>query len=203
MATAPRRTTATRRTGTLDETTVVAMAVEVLEAEGIDRLSLAAVAQRLGVTQPALYRHVGGYDELLRALALVGRERLLADLTDAAVGRSGPEALRAVAAAWRAFVREHPALYAATDRSPLAGDERNEAASRAIVHLLTRVIDGFGLDAVEAERAAWAVRSALHGFADLERQSGHPASVPLDDTFDRLVALVAAGLAHWDDLGTT
>ena len=179
------------------------MAVTVLESDGIERLSLAAVAQRLGVTQPALYRHIDSYDELLRALALVGRERLLDALTEAAIGRSGPDAIHAVATAWRSFVREHPSLYAVTDRSPLAGDERNEAASRAIVHLLTRVIDGFGLSAVEAERAAWAVRSALHGFADLERQSGHPASLPLDDTFERLVSLLTAGLGRWDDLRAT
>jgi hypothetical protein len=60
--------------------------------------------------------------------------------------------------------------------------------------------------AVLAERqrhrrlAAWAVRSALHGFAALEITAGNPASLDLDATFRRLVSLFVAGLENWDDV---
>jgi AcrR family transcriptional regulator len=197
MSSLPPPASQRRPTGTLDEATVLEMAVRVLEEDGIDHLSLARVARRLGVTQPALYRHVGGFDRLLRRLALEGRVRLRSALTDAAVGRSGDGAVSAVAGAWRKFAHDHPQLYAATDRSPLAGDADNEAAAAAIVRLLTNVISGFGLEDAEAERAAWALRSALHGFVVLENGSGNPASFELDATFDRLVALLVAGLGRW------
>jgi AcrR family transcriptional regulator len=198
----PRSTQAVKpkkRRGPLDETVVFAMALRVLEDEGVDRLSLARVAGRLGVTQPALYRHVGSYGALLRGLALEGRRRLLAAITDAAVAQTKDEAVRSVATAWRTFVAEHPHLYAVTDRSTLAGDDDNEAAAAAIVGVLTRVITSYGLSDSAAEQAAWALRSALHGFVTLEADGGYPSTLDIDATFDRFVALVIAGVRHWSD----
>ena len=174
------------------------MARVVLEADGVEGITLATVARRLGVTQPALYRHVGSYDEMLRRLALIGRRELSAALLDAAVGRSGDEAVRAVADAWRAFAQAHPALYLVTDRVPLAGDEENEQAAAEIVRVLVRVIEGYGLPDTESERAAWALRSALHGSADLEVRSGNPATLELDETFNRLISLLTTGLNNWE-----
>lgn len=187
------------RRPTLDRSAILAMAVQVLEEDGLDALSLARVAQRLGVTQPALYRHVGGYDALLAELALEGRTRLLAALTDAAVGRAGDDAVHAVAVAWRAFASAHRALYAVTDRSRLAGDAANEAAAGAIVRVLTQVVRSHGLDDASAEQAAWSLRSALHGFVALEADGGYPATFDIDATFERFVALLVAGLHRWGD----
>jgi AcrR family transcriptional regulator len=181
----------------LDQSAVLDAAVLLLEDEGIDRLSLVRVAQRLGVTQPALYRHVDSFDELLRLLALEGRRRLLDAITAAAVGRSGDDAIHAVASAWRAFALEHPDLYAATDRSTLAGDAANEAAAAAIVGVLTRVLTGYGLGDEPAEQAAWAVRSALHGFVALEADGGYPSTLDVDETFERFVALICTGARGW------
>jgi AcrR family transcriptional regulator len=189
-----------RRRSPIDDRAVLDSAIALVDRDGIDALTLAAVAGRLGVTQPALYRHIGGFDDLLARLALAGRRELLARVNDAAVGRAGVDAVRLVAGAWRAFAAEHPGLYAATDRSPLAGDEENEAAAAAIVNVLTRVIEGFGLGPVEAQHAAWAMRSALHGFASLELASGNPESLDLDATYQRLVSLFVAGLENWGDL---
>lgn len=173
------------------------MAVQVLERDGIDAISLARVAQHLGVTQPALYRHVGGADALLARLALLGRTQLLARLTDAAVGRAGDDAVHATASAWRAFATAHPGLYAATDRSRLAGDTQNEAAAAAIVRVLSQVIRSYGLEDAPAEQAAWSLRSALHGFVALEADGGYPSTLDIDATFDRLVDLLVAGLRRW------
>lgn len=181
----------------LDEARVLAAARTVLETDGLAALSLARVAQRLGVTQPALYRHVAGIDELLRRLALVARTELLAELTDAALGRAGDDAIRAVATAWRRFATAHPHLYAVTDRSRLAGDPANEAAVAAIVHVLTRAVGGYGLADDAATELAWSLRSALHGFVTLEADGGFPSTIDIDTTFDRFVGLLLAGIGRW------
>lgn len=185
----------------LDEALIVDTAAELVDEEGVDALTLSAVAKRLGVTQSALYRHIDGADDLIRRLALCARERLVSAVRDAAVGQANRDALWAVAVAWRRFVREHPGLYAATDRSPLAGDSENEAAVEQIVTVIARVIQGFGLDQGEARQAAWAVRSALHGFVSLESTSGNPESLELDEGFNGMTLLLATGLDRWKDLG--
>jgi AcrR family transcriptional regulator len=180
----------------LSRDVVVAAAAELVDAHGIEALTLTRLAESLGVTQPALYNHVRSAADCLYALALLARQQLLAELRDAAVARSGEEAVRAVADAWRSYVHKHPGLYAATDRHPLAGYPELEAAVHGIVMLLCRVVKGYGVSDEDAEHAAWSLRAALHGFVVLEAQQGHPAALPLNETFSRLVRLLCSGLGR-------
>lgn len=170
-------------------------AVEIADREGVDRMTLTRVAEELGVSQPALYKHVRDASDLLRLVALLARQRLLADLRDAAVGRSENGAVEAVATAWRRFVRDHPGMYAATDRHPLAGFADLEAAVADVVDLLERVVASYGLSGEDLHHAAWSLRSALHGFVSLEAEAGHPATMDLDESFRRLVDLFCSGLS--------
>jgi AcrR family transcriptional regulator len=173
---------------------IVEAAAAIADTDGIDALSLSRVAADLGVTQPAMYNHVRGADDVLRRLALLARRLLVQRLRDAAVGRACDDAVIAMANAWRSFVREHPGLYAATDRHPLAGYEDLEAAVADILSVLQQVVAGYGLTPDDVEHGALSLRSALHGFVVLEAEEGHPGTVDLDESFSRLVRLVCAGL---------
>ena len=126
----------------LDSERVISAAAQIADAEGLDKLTLTRVADMLGVRQPALYRHVGGYDDLLRSLSLRGREILAQRLADAAVGLSGDDSVAAVGHAWRRMVRDHPGIYAATDRYPCAGDTELEAAVERVLAVLGQALRG-------------------------------------------------------------
>lgn len=179
---------------TLDSAKVVATAADIADAEGLDRLTLTRVADVLGVRQPALYRHIGGYDDLLRSLSLRGREILAQRLADAAVGLSDDDAVAAVGHAWRQMVRDHPGIYAATDRYPCAGDAELEAAVEWVLAVLGQALRGYNLSDDEQVHAARALRSAFHGFSHLESGDGHPLPHDPEDTFDHLVQLLCAGI---------
>ncbi|MDG2026309.1 MAG: WHG domain-containing protein [Acidimicrobiales bacterium] len=181
---------------TLDTEQVVDAAAAIADKEGIEAITLTRVAEQLGVRQPALYRHVDSYDDLIRSLGLRGREILGARLTAAAVGVSGDEAVRAVGRAWRAVVAEHPGLYAATDRYPCADDDELEEAVEAIVAVIAQSLAGFDLDDTASVHAARSLRSAFHGFAHLESGDGHPHPEDLDDSFDELLTLLIAGVRN-------
>ena len=121
---------------------------------------------------------------------------LTAALRDAAVGRAGADALAATARAYRAYAHAHPGLYAATRgragaRRPRAPGGR--AARR--VEVVYAVLRAWDLDGDEAVHAARAFRSAVHGFVALEAAGGFGIPVDLDESFDRLVATLADGLA--------
>ena len=47
---------------------IVAAAVRVADAEGLEAVSMARVAKELGFTTMSLYRHVSGKDELLQMM---------------------------------------------------------------------------------------------------------------------------------------
>ncbi|MCY3575867.1 MAG: WHG domain-containing protein [bacterium] len=178
----------------LDSAKVIATAADVADAEGLDRLTLTRVADVLGVRQPALYRHVEGYDDLLRSLSLRGREILAQRLADATVGLSGDDAVAALGHAWRQVVRDHPGIYAATDRYPCAGDAELEAAVEGVLAVLGQALRGYDLSDEDLVHAARALRSAFHGFSHLESGDGHPLPHDPEDTFDHLVQLLCAGI---------
>lgn len=180
----------------LDKDKVVAAAAELADTEGIDAVTLTRVADALGVRQPALYRHVDGYDDLIRSLGLLGREILANDLAESAIGVSGDEAVQAVGHAWRAMVKRHPGIYAATDRYPCAGDPELENAVERIVEIIGQALLSYDLDDEHRVHAARTLRSAFHGFAHLEAGDGHPHPHDLDDTFDHMLELLVAGIRH-------
>ena len=179
---------------TLDTDQVVDCAAELADAEGLDAVTLTRVAERLGVRQPALYRHVDNYDALIRALGLRGREILANRLGEAAVGLAGDDAVRAMGGAWRAMVVDHPGLYTATDRYPCSSDAELEAAVERVVQVLGQALASYGLADDERIHAARTLRSAFHGFAHLEAGDGHPFALDLDGSFDRMVVLLCAGI---------
>jgi AcrR family transcriptional regulator len=169
---------------------VVEAAAGIADAEGLDALTLAKLAQALGVQSPSLYVHVNGLPDLKRRLAARGAHELAQVLGAAAAGRSGTEALQAVAAAYRDYAREHPGTYAAAQRAT----DLDPADGAPVVDVVLAVLRGYGLAGDDAIHAARIVRSALHGFAALETGEGFGIPLDLDETFARLITVLDQGL---------
>jgi AcrR family transcriptional regulator len=175
----------------LDSEAVVAAAAEMADADGLDNLRLADLARALGIRTPSLYAHVGGLEDLHRRLAARGAEELYEHLSAAAAGRSGGDALRAVAAAYRAYATDHPGSYAAAQRARNVG---GAPGAERLVKLVIAVLSGYGYRGDAAVHAARSVRAALHGFVALERDGGFGLPLDLDDSYGLLVSVLDAGL---------
>jgi hypothetical protein len=100
----------------------------------------------------------------------------------------------AAAHAWRTFVQEHPGLYSATDRVPSVGDADIELSLTRVVATLTTALDGYELTPAQRAHCARSLRSALHGFCVLEKDSGHPEPYALDNSLTQLVELFIRGI---------
>ena len=178
----------------LNRATVVEMASAIADAEGIDAVTLMRIANDAGVTQPALYKHVSGIEELWKLMSMRGRALLAEALRQSVAGVSGDDAVMAAARAWRGFARRHPGLYAATDRVSLFHDPEVGNALWGVIDALSASLDGYSLDEATKAHCARSLRSSLHGFVTLERDGGHPEPFALDESLDRLVSLFCAGL---------
>ena len=176
---------------------VVAEAAIVADEVGLDRLTLASVAQRFGVSLPSLYKHVRSLEGLKRDLALLAVRELTVALSAAAVGRAGRDALRAIARAYRAYAREHPGRAAASVRAPDPDDAEHVAASEAILAVLFAVLAGYGITGADAIDAIRSLRAAMHGFVTLEAAGGFGLPQSVDATYDRLIGLLDTGFASW------
>lgn len=166
---------------------------------GLERLTLAALAVRLGVRQPSLYKHIDGLDGLHRSLAVRAKNELVYVLARAAVGRERGDAITSIAHAYRAWALAHPGRYAAAQRAPVPGDADDEAASQAVVQIATDVLAGYNLHGDDAIDATRALRSTLHGFVTLEIGGGFRLPVDIDRSFDRLIEGLVAALQWTED----
>lgn len=180
----------------LDAQLVIDTAAQLADRDGFESVTLTRVAKELGVRQPALYRHVESYQDLVRSLSLRGRELLATTMADAAIGVAGDDAIAAVGHAWRSVAAEHPGVYTATDRYPCTDDDELEAAVNRIVEVIAMSLASFGLDDENRIHAARTLRSAFHGFTHIELCDGHPHSMDPDETFEHMLELVCAGIRH-------
>src|SRR5262249_43508575 len=138
---------------------------------------------------------------LRRRLAARGAGELADAMQEAALGRSGRDALEAVAAAYRTYAREHPGSYAALQRADdvaprddlLLGEGDRDAAARA-ARVFVAVLAGYRITGDEAIHATRAVRAALHGFVALETGGGFGMKQSVDESFRYLVDLLDRGL---------
>lgn len=185
-----------RRRG-LDRAAVVQAAVDLVNAEGAQALTLNRLAERLGVQTPSLYNHIDGLPGLHRELSLLNTRRLGERLSQAAIGKAGADAVMAVAQAYRETIKESPGLYLASLRAAGAQtppDVEWLAAEDRVVRVGLAVAASFGLTGEDGLHAVRALRSAVHGFATLEAAGGFGLPLDCDESFRRLVAMVIAGL---------
>ena len=176
---------------------VVAEAMELADEVGLDQLTLAALAVRLGVRQPSLYKHVASLEALRRLISMRGKTEVAEVLSQAAVGRARDDALVSMAQAWRAWARDHPGRYQAAERGAAPGDAEHDAVSRRTIAVVAAVMEGYGLDGDDAIDAIRAYRSALHGFFSLEANGGFAFPQSVDRSFDRLVRALVLALSSW------
>jgi AcrR family transcriptional regulator len=181
----------------LTQEVVIGEAARLIDQRGIDGLSLAVLAEKLGVRGPSLYKHVDGVPALRRGVMLAAKRALGDTMAHAAVGRSGDEALTALCLAYRAWALNHPGQYPLTMRAPVPDDEEDSTVSARLVGIAYRVLAGYGLEGDDAVDATRFFRSALHGYVSLETSGGFALPVDLDRSFQRLVDSVVTAISIW------
>lgn len=162
---------------------------------GFDQLSMALLAERLGVKTPALYNHVTSQAQLAHRIAILAMTEVADAIRDAIQGRAGSEALVAGAQAMRLYVREHPGRYAAGNAARPAGpDDPLIPAVDRVLASWAAMLRGYRLDPDQEIHALRMLRSMLHGFATLEAAGGFQIDTDVDDSFTWMINFIDRGL---------
>ena len=150
---------------------IVAAARAILEAEGVDALTMRRIAERVGIRAPSLYKHFPDKQALEAAIISAAFEEQ-AELFERAV-EEGDDPLGALGAAYRGYALAHPHLYRLMTDQELRRDLLvpgvEERAGRAVYRAA-------GEDADRA-RAAWAF---AHGMSLLELTNRFPPGADID-----------------------
>ncbi|WP_313637290.1 WHG domain-containing protein [Paenibacillus sp.] len=180
----------------LDSRTLVIAAAEIADHEGIEAVTLAALANKLGVRSPSLYNHINGLQDLRTQLAIYGLGELSTTMTNAAKGLSGDAAVQAMGRAYVDFARSRPGLYETTLRAPDQANTELEAASDHILKLIIHVMEDYQLGEEGEIHAVRGLRSILHGFASLEQKGGFGMALDTNISLFRLICTFIAGIGN-------
>lgn len=174
---------------------VIDAATEVADRDGLDNLTLAQVADHLGIRPPSLYNHVAGLEGLHRELALRATRCMNDTFADACDGRDGDDSFRAMATAYRSFGRTHPGLFRALLRiQNVATDERVWAAAQDTMDPVIVVMEEIGFTGEDVLVARRITRAALTGFVSLEMDEGFVLPLDMDSAYADLVEVLLTGL---------
>ncbi|OMF22192.1 TetR family transcriptional regulator [Paenibacillus sp. FSL H8-0548] len=178
----------------LDLMVIVEAAAAIADEHGVQDVTLASLAQKLGVRSPSLYNHVNGLKGLRNQLAIYGLKKLTLMMNEVLENNTGDEAMHAVASAYISFARLHPGLYELTLRSPDDDDAEYVACAQQLVEMLINMLSHYKLDYDTSIHIVRGFRSLLHGFASIEQKGGFGMSQSPNDSIKIIVQTYINGL---------
>jgi AcrR family transcriptional regulator len=143
---------------------IVRAALEMIDRDGVDGLSMRKLGAALGVEGMALYRHVGNKQRLLDLVV----ERLLEELeVPPAASSSWIDAWYAIARSYRQIARRHPGAFRLLALSPLTTARRFERAQAPLA-----ILRAAGFSEMSAQRAFRTLLSYADGYLLRELADG-------------------------------
>ena len=169
----------------IDRAQVLAEALAIADEQGLDSVTMAGLAERLGVTPMALYRHVANKADLLDGVV----ELLLTEFPPPPSELPWPGRLSALAANIRTSARRHPSVFPLLLQRPATTVEARRTREAVYVALAEAGVPEDRTGQVER-----LVSTAILGFAVSEvagRFRNHTCR-QLDADFEVLQTLLAA-----------
>lgn len=163
---------------------VVAAARAIVESAGVAGLTMQAVADRVGVRAPSLYKRFEGRDALLVAVT----EAAIAELTER-LEAAAPD-LRRLAAAYRVFAKQHPQTFPLMF-TPFAPQEALQRSAEPVIRAAAELVgEEHALDAARL-LTAWAT-----GFLQMELAGAFRLGGDVERAFDYGLRRLVAGIEH-------
>ena len=183
----------------LTRDSVVETAAIMADEVGLNSLTLSALAERLGVKQPSLYKHIDSLAGLHRSISILAKRELGEAIGRAAVGRSGADAIFAMSHAYRNWAILHPGRYDVSQIPAAPGDVEDQTTMMSAIQVIVDVLSAYHLEGDDSIDAIRAFRSVLHGFVALETTGGFALKTDIDRSFDRLVRGFTVALSQWTE----
>ena len=158
---------------------LLAEAISVIEAQGVENVSIRQLAKNLGVSAAAPFRHFADRTTLLTAVAEQATENLsqaVGDVLKQAAAQSPWQQLLCIGEAYLGWARAHPSHFLVVSDRRLIDYEasatqrlRKEAIRQRMRQLLAQVTGlGAGQGAVQPEVCVLMLRAMVYGLARMQ-----------------------------------
>lgn len=198
------RSRARKGEGDLLRGEILSAAEELLAVEGsVDAVSVRAIADRVGVTSPAIYMHWERKEDIFTEVCST-RFAEFSSRVMAGLSGEGPMLgrLAEVARAYMAFAEEHPEQYRVLFMQPVAAPPAGAPptagamAFQMVVGVLAAAVADGEMRTLDPEATAAALFAAIHGAASLivDRHEDIPVPDP-QELVEAVIDVVFNGIA--------
>lgn len=148
--------------------TVIQAASDIADEDGLNKVSLKVVAEKLHIKTPSLYNHIEGIDDLLREVAHNGMKKMNDQMTKAAVGNAGDEAIKSISVEYFKSIMAHPGVYEIIQWAHWHGNSETEVIYNEYKALMMKLILTCNFKTHNTDEILSLLMSILHGYSSLE-----------------------------------
>ncbi len=190
----------------LDEQRVVAAAAELADTEGLEAVTVSAVARGFGVRPPSLYSHVASTADLRTGVALLALAEMADRAAVALAGRARRDALVALCDVYRDYAHAHPGRYAAAQLPLDTATARGSAGPRH-AEMALAVLRAYDVPEPDRTHAVRLLGATVRGFVELELAGSFDHTGPTADgtpapdaaaSWRRTVDALDTLFTHWE-----
>lgn len=147
---------------------VIQTASDIADKKGLNNLSLKVVAEELNIRTPSLYNHISCLDDLLRAVAHNGMRQMNERMKQAAIGKSGAAAIKAVAVEYLNYMIEHCGVYETIQWASWHGTEETASIFDDYLSLLITLIQSCDFNSTHTNEILNMLTGIIHGYTTLQ-----------------------------------
>ncbi|MCC0734472.1 TetR/AcrR family transcriptional regulator [Clostridioides sp. ZZV14-6009] len=170
---------------------VIQVASDIADKDGLNKLSLKVVAEKLSIRTPSLYNHIESLDDLLREIAHSGMRKMNKQMEKVAIGDSGDTAIKSVSIAYFNFIIAHPGVYETIQWAIWHGNSETSEIFEDYKSLLEKLLLSCNLRTKNIDEVLNLLMSVIHGYSTLQLGkallNSEEAIKGLSDTIDTVL----------------
>ncbi|AOY74669.1 TetR/AcrR family transcriptional regulator [Clostridium formicaceticum] len=147
---------------------VIQAASDIADEKGLNNLSLKVLAEKLNIRTPSLYNHIDCLDDLLRAVAHNGMRQMNEQMKQAAIGKSGTVAIKAVSVEYLNYMIEHSGVYEIIQWATWHGTEETASIFDDYLSLLITLIKSCDFSSTYTNEILNMLTGIIHGYTTLQ-----------------------------------
>ena len=147
---------------------VIQTASDIADEKGLNNVSLNIVAEQLSIRTPSLYNHIESLDDLLREVAHNGMRTMNQRMAQAAIGKSGDPAIKAVAIEYLNYMIEHCGVYETIQWATWHGTDETAKIFCEYTDLLKTLILSCDFGTENVTEILNLLTGFLHGYTTLQ-----------------------------------
>ncbi|AQS11180.1 tetracycline repressor protein class B from transposon Tn10 [Clostridium saccharobutylicum] len=154
---------------------------------GLNQITFQKLAKELDIKYPSLYNHFANMDDLKIKMTISLLNDLNSNLMQRLIGKSGEDAIKEFAYAYRDFAFKNKTGYGLYVNVPSTKDEEVKNLSKQTSSIIHKILEYYSIDNTFVIHKSRAFRSLLHGFVSLSSHGYFQNPVNLEDSFKFMI----------------